>query len=224
MRFLAAVLGVTIMSCGGYDPYREKFPEEKTDTVKPTKTVTYSGYVQKAFNLNVNGASFGDSEQFYTNFIDQLIKPTYGDLKNAEVVVEGQYGMDEFGSASYVFMAPTVNEGDLFEAVTDQHSKFTVTVVPGALGELYKARVIIRIGLLVTIDRVADHYCYVLYGLRDGIRLADQAKPVVFDSFKTQLNTYRCDKVESSQLVIPVLIPPVVAPVATPTGTIDVSN
>lgn len=205
MRVLLIVaLLVSLASCGK-DPFAgedlSNHPEDPS-----TAAATFSGYVQKAFAITVDGEKFDDSEQFYTNFIPALILPHYAVPVDAMLTVEGQYGMDEFGSNAWVFMTPTQNEGDLFQAQTDSYSKFTIQVTDAALNSTYKARLVIRIGLLVTqVGSDPDHFCYVLTGARDNIALTDKSKPIIFDVFTTQLNTYKCDQVTDSQLVIPSL-------------------
>lgn len=205
MRVLLAVALLVSLAACGKDPFAgedlSNHPEDQAS--KPT---VFTGYVQKAFALTVDGQKFDDSEQFYTNFIDRLVLPHYVVPAGASLTVEGQYGMDEFGSNSWVFMTPSQKEGDLFQARTDAYSKFSVEVTKASLGSTYKARLIIRIGLLVTqASRDPDHFCYVLTGARDDIALSESSKPIIFDVFTTQLNTYKCDQVTDSQLVIPSL-------------------
>lgn len=202
--FLLAVSVVAAFACGN-DPFAEQFPENKPEDT-PAAAVTFSGYVQKAFAITVDGVRFEDSEQFYTNFISSLILPHYVVPEDATITVEGQYGMDEFGSNAWVFMTPAQQEGDLFQARTDSASKFTVQVTDAALNSTYKARLVIRIGLLVSSpSEDPEHFCYVLTGARDDVALSEKSKPIIFDNFSTQLNTYKCEQVTDSQLIIPSL-------------------
>jgi hypothetical protein len=156
--------------------------------------------------LRVNGVSFTDSEHFYTRFADDLIlkDKTYAEaLKGAKIEVQGEYGLERFGANVSVFVAPQGNEGNLFEARTDPQGKFAVKVKPKALSETYKARLVVRIGLKIThTDKSKEGFCYLLYGQRDGIKISEASKPIIFDEFKTQLNAYNCDKVDD-KIAIP---------------------
>jgi hypothetical protein len=166
--------------------------------------VKFEGYVQKAFAIKVNDVPFADSEDFYTRFIDELVLPKYEALADAKVTLEGAYGLHEFGKGASVFMSSMAADGHLFEAITDAQSKFTVSVKAAALDETFKARVVIRIGLEIEQpDAEKERYCYILHGNRDGILISENTKPIIFDDFKTQLNTYRCEDVKDSELVIP---------------------
>jgi len=192
--FLAAMLA---SGCGALD--------KKEDEAKPAETgdVEFSGFVQKAFTIKVNGKEFADSEQFYTRFIDELVKPAYPDLAPKDVKVEGKYGLEEFGSNSKVFMSSVAADGHLYEGRTDAASKFTIKVQAKALDETYKARVVVRIGLEINQDGAPARYCYILHGNRDGVAVSESSKPIIFDDFKTQLTTYRCEDVQENTIVLP---------------------
>jgi hypothetical protein len=202
MRLLIATIIWFLASCGDIADLNKVPDPTPTPTPTPVEGVTFTGYVQKAFALTVNGVSFSDSENFYTNFIEELVKPAYGDLEDADVTVEGEYGLSKFGTASKVFMAAD-GDGHLYEAVTDNASKFAVQVDDAALDEIFKARVVMRIGLKIKRPDSVEHFCYILHGIRDGIKVSESAKPVVFSEFKTQLNTYRCEEVDDSAIAIP---------------------
>ena len=91
---LGFVLGM-LGGCGALDGAKT---ESKGDV---PGEVVFSGYVQRAFTLKVNGKSFNDSEHFYTRFIQDLIlsNPEYkAAFKGAKVEVEGSYGLQEFGA------------------------------------------------------------------------------------------------------------------------------
>ncbi len=73
------------------------------------KSVSFSGFVQRAFELTVNGTKFNDSEHFYTRFIPDLIlsNPDYAaSLKDTKITVDGEYGLDKFGTAPRGLRAP----------------------------------------------------------------------------------------------------------------------
>lgn len=191
----------------------------KSASSPTTANIAFSGYVQKAFSLTVNGNQFQDSEDFYTHFIDKLVKPQYPDLQPDNVTVNGAYGLDEFGTNSGVYMASMASAGHLFQAVTDAQSKFIVQVQPSAQDETYQAKVVIRIGLDIKSATKSDTYCYLLLGLKQGIAITDTAKPIIFDTFTTELDTYKCEQVQDSQIVIPGLTPGTASGTATGTST-----
>ncbi len=169
--------------------------------------VLFSGCVQRAFALKVNGVSFNDSEHFYTRFIPDLIlsKPEYAKaFQGAKVEVEGRYGLDTFGANTGVYLSATGGDGHLYQAVTDTQGKFSVTVEPKALNGVFKARVVLRIGLSIRhASGSQERFCYLLHGERSGIRISDSTKPIIFSDFKTQLNTYECEKSKEEDLLIP---------------------
>ena len=52
-------------------------------------------------------------------------------------------------------------------------------------------------------DDSKEHFCYLLYGLREGISVNENTKPIIFDDFNTQLNDYNCSDVTEEGLIIP---------------------
>lgn len=204
---VASAAWLLLGSCGALDPSTSTDEAKTEETVAVGDKIDFSGYVQRAFAITVEGVSFNDTEHFYTRFIPDLIfaNETYAEsLADAEITVEGEYAMDKFGTSSKVFMSSQVGDGHIYEAITDSSAKFTMKVDVKALDEIFKARVIARIGLLIKYaDESTDHFCYILHSIRENIAIDDKTKPIIFDDFKTQLNTYNCSEVKDSGLEIP---------------------
>lgn len=201
---VAVVFG--LVGCGPHDPgsVLASQPAAATSTAKADGSVDFTGYVEKAYPLQVSGTEFADAEQLYSQFIDKLVLPKYPDLTGPQVHLEGSFGMDSFGSASKVYMAASGDTGHLFEATTDEQSRFVVHVMPGALDEVYQARVVIRIGLEISRSPApADHYCFLLSSIRDGIQITDTSKPIIFTDFQVQADSWRCEDVQDDGLTIP---------------------
>ena len=193
------LLTLALFACG---PDSKKSDEESA----ALQTVNFSGFVQRAFTLKVEGVSFNDSEHFYTRFIPDLVmtNPTYKDvLGKSEITIEGEYGLERFAANSSVFIASMAATGHLFQAITDSQGKFTVGVKPDALDETFKARIVVRIGLLIKNGSDSLHYCYLLHSIKEGVHLSESSKPIIFDDFKTQLNTYQCSDERNKGIEIP---------------------
>ena len=193
------LLTLALFACG---------PDSKKSDVQSEvpQSVDFSGFVQRAFTLKVEGVSFNDSEHFYTRFIPDLImtNPTYKDaLGKSEITIEGEYGLERFAADSSVFVASMAATGHLFQARTDSQGKFTVGVKPDALDETFKARIVVRIGLLIKSGTDSLHYCYLLHSINEGVHLSESSKPIIFDDFKTQLNTYQCSDERNKGIEIP---------------------
>ena len=147
--FLAVAIAVGFTSCGAL----EKDSESKDDAIEVGDEIEFSGFVQRAFSIKVEGVSFNDSEHFYTRFIPDLIMANedYKEaLSGAEIEIEGEYGLERFGSNVSVFMSSEAADGHLFQSKTDNQGKFTVKVEAAAQDDSYKARVVLRIGLQIT--------------------------------------------------------------------------
>ena len=211
---ILATLGLSFLGCGksdcssaGAGVASKSCSKDTSSGAGSTTSVTFNGYVQRAFTITVNKQSFNDTEDLYTNFIDKLI--TSDDkyktaLAGAKVDVEGDYGITTFGSSAPVAMSSMAATGDIFNATTDSSGKFSISVTKTQQGQTFKAKVITRIGLQITYPtKTVDHWCYLLFGQKDNINIGDAGSSVIFDSFTTQLNTYNCSKVNVSALIIP---------------------
>lgn len=201
---LVSAFATIVAGCGALE---EKGSGPQNAPEELPAQILFSGFVQRAFALKVNGTSFNDSEHFYTRFIPDLIlsKPEYARaFEGAKVEVEGQYGLNTFGANTGVYLSATGGDGHLYEAITDSQGKFSVTVEPKALNDLFQARVVIRIGLSIRhASGSQERFCYLLHGERKGVRISDSSKPIIFFDFKTQLNTYGCEKSKDEDLLIP---------------------
>jgi hypothetical protein len=179
---------------------------DESSTKDVGNDIAFDGFIQRAFEISVNSIKFADTEDFYTRFIAELImsKPDYKEkFGTSKIEVEGEYGLERFGSNSPVFMSSMSGDGHIFQTRTDAQGKFTIKVKKSAQDETFKARVITRIGLIITTGEAKEHYCYILYGFRDGISISENTKPVIFDTYTTQLNSYQCSAVQDDTIVIP---------------------
>ncbi len=182
--------------------------DKNSQPIALTGDVEFSGFVQKAFEITVNDTSFNDSEDFYTHFIERLIAPNpkyQKALAGAKIKIEGQYGLDTFGSNAGVFVSSMEKSGHLFQSTTNGQGKFTIRIKRDAQDEQFKAKVVLRIGLQIEYPGMKDpdHFCYLLFGQKDNISVNDNSKPIIFDSFTTQLDTYRCEEHPTDKLIIP---------------------
>lgn len=204
MRSILCTLACVVCSgCGSIDGLNSSTQAVPTPS---SSSFVFSGSVQRAFEITVNGNKFADSEDFYTKFIDELIltDSEYAErFQDGNIEVEGTYGVSTFGSRADVFISAQNGDGYSFEARTDSSAKFKVEVPQAAEGS-YKARVVTRIGLKLTSSSGdTSHYCYLLHSIRDNVEVSASAKPIIFDEFSTQLTSYNCNSQEVSKLIIP---------------------
>jgi len=235
MKRLATILTVlTLSACGAQEQLDDAATEETTasETVTTTDGANeaatgdqFEGYVLSAFEIKVDGKHFSDSEDFYTRFVDELIKPKRPDLDASQVEVLGQYGVTSFGVGAPVFIAPS-NGGDahIYEATTDGNRAFKVNVSNASDETVYQAKTVLRIGLTIKGLGLADSdvkYCYLLHSTKDGVNVLDGG-PIVFDEFTTQLNAWDCN--ESGPTTISGSIPSATTTTTATTATTETTT
>lgn len=202
----ATIFTMALTACGDYELTNKNQDAELEAALAPGSKIEFSGYVQRAFEITVEGVTFNDTEDFYTNFVDDLIlsDDRYAEaLADAEITIEGEYSVEKFGSSSRVFMSSQQGDGHIYESTTNNQAKFTIEVDVSATDEVFKARVINRIGLNVAYeDGTEERFCYILHANRSSISVTETSKPIIFDDFKTQLNSYNCEEA-ASKIEIP---------------------
>lgn len=213
MRILLAFFTVLLASCGSLDWNKSDTealckanPAQCQAPTPVEEPLVFSGYVQRAFTITVNGVEFADAEDLYTRFIDELLltdEANKARFEDAIIEVEGEYRVDAFGSGSRVFLASQTGDGHAYEATTGRDAKFRLEIKEDVSEEIFKARVVNRIGLKILKDGTEQHYCYLLHGYRDNVVIDKESKPIIFDEFSTQLTTYDCEKSTRNTLQVP---------------------
>lgn len=173
-------------------------PENAVEGAEGTEEVLhFEGYVQTAFEITVDGVEFRDTEHFYSRFREDLIIPNHPELAEAEIEVLGEYGHNKFGTDSSVYMAPMGNEGHQFYGTTDNVRHFNIDVNKAGDNAEYRAKIMLRIGLVI--DGITS--CYLLHSTMEGIKFVSD-KPIIFDTFNTQLNKWQCSPNETTPIEI----------------------
>lgn len=213
MKFLFTFFTVLLASCGSLDWNKSDTealckanPAQCQAPAAKEEPLVFSGYVQRAFTIRVNGIEFADAEDLYTRFLDELLlsdEVNRERFQDSVIEVEGEYRVDAFGSGSRVFLASQSGDGHAFEATTGRDAKFRLEIEEDVSEEIFKARVVTRIGLKIVTDGVEQHYCYLLHGYRDNIVIDEESKPIIFDEFSTQLTAYDCEKSAKNSIVVP---------------------
>lgn len=204
---MSLFLSALTIGCGAIDwneptDMCEDHPEQCEEKQQP---VVFEGYIQRAFDIRVNSVEFLDSEDFYSRFIDELVlqERWQQSLVLATIEVEGEYGVDTFGSHAKAFLVSESENGSAFEATANRDAKFKIKIPGEAVGDTYKLRVLWRIGLRIETEEEVFHYCYQLHGRKSGIEITEENKSVIVDQFETQLTKYKCDDAERKVVELP---------------------
>jgi len=189
---LGLAITSTLLGCDQIeDKENDKNSADKVPVVLPD-ILDFHGYVQTAFKLNIDGVDFNDSEHFYTNFRKDLVIKNRPDLVDADIEILGEYGHTTFGTGAPVFIAPMNDLGHLFESRTDTERHFKLSVNKDEYlldsSTQYKSKIMLRIGLVID----GAKSCLLLHSTKDNI-VFEEKRPIIFDTFTTQLNEWECD-------------------------------
>lgn len=166
-----------LVGCGQIEELMK--PEDKPE-------IMVKGYIQRAFEIKVDGVTFLDSENFYTNFLSQVVAVKYpNESANNNITLEGSYGLEDFGSDAMVFAYGSDKE--VIQTKTDGDASFSFE---GKESVSYSVKVVMRIGLLLEDKETKEEvrYCYLLKAQEK----ANAGQNVIFDEFSTQLNSSQC--------------------------------
>lgn len=160
-----------------------------------------SGYVVSAFDLRVNGKSYADSEDFYTqemaSLTQQVASAGYAGYK---MTFDGQLGLDDLKYGMNVYVAAEGNTGYAGDTKVDSNGRFMLGIPDGSGDETFRIRANKRVSVILTSP---DHaktvtWCYNFSSVDTEGSLAD---PVLISDFNTTLTKYQCADDEAGMTI-----------------------
>ena len=179
--------------CGKPDDSKSTENDLKTDL----KEITFKGYIQNAFKIEVNNKEYSDVEEYFTNQIDDLTelieKAGYVGYKH-EFIAE--IGLEDLWNNMDVYISPKEQRGFLGKASIDNKGGFNINLPAEANDAEYQVRANKRIGLRLSKADEIKNVCYNFSALDKSVSFSYKEKPIILDKFKTSLTKYDCEKKE----------------------------
>lgn len=193
--------GSNSAATGSSSNYR---PEDASDDASPKATspasgasLAFTGYVNGVFEVVVDGASYADLEDFYSQELDKLPEKVaaagYGD--DYTIHFDAQVGYQDFWRNMDVWIAPDTKRGYQGHSRLDSNGKFAITLPGAAADKSYKVKASKRINILLTRRAEQVKLCYNFTAREQDVSLEAAADPIILATFTTEVTKYNCDQV-----------------------------
>lgn len=186
----------------------------------PLAKMAVQGTVVSAFQISVDGKSYADSEDFYSQELGRLgEKIAAAGYAGWQARFEAVLGFNDLSRGMTVFVAPTGNRGPAGQAQVSLEGNFRVELPSSAdSADLkYNIRAVKRVNVFLTRGEETRKFCYNFSAVEKDIGLTPSSVAMVqLDTFETRLTAYACDsqqdgKSGTTPVQIPVASPPQVS-------------
>ena len=198
---------VFITACG-IDPTKlEGTSNKETDPTTVDSQLTnssdsfvFEGYVSP-INISVNGKSYRDSEDFYTQEVKRLKAEVAKNYPQHSLFFDADVGLRDFKQNLLVLLVATSETGVASESVVDGKGKFAFNL-PSDIDkqQTYTIRASKRIGLRLVKDQEVISWCYNLFAQND---VTLDSKSIILRKFETVITSYQCEEDNTSSIEVP---------------------
>jgi hypothetical protein len=193
------------VGCGSaLDDQQKGLSTEKSQQDSPStgsdKATKVNGYVSP-INIMVDGVSYMDSEDFYTQEVDRLAAKVREQYPEHKLYFDAEVGLRDLKRDLSVFLVAT-NEGLADETVVNGKGQFSFELPSKSdLKQTYLLRAYKRIGLRLQKDKETISWCYNLSAEKEV--MIEEDKSLILREFSTKLTKYQCNTKKDSGISLP---------------------
>jgi hypothetical protein len=167
--------------------------------------IEFKGYVASAFELTVDGVTYQDMEDFYTQERERLqekvIAAGYED--DWEAAFNAEIGLTDLWHNMTVFIAPVDKRGYQGESFVSRGGEFSISLPQDASAAEYKVRANKRISVVLRRGDEQIEICYNFLALDKSVLFDEKEKPIILDQFESRITKYSCQSESGSGVVVP---------------------
>lgn len=196
---------------GSTETFRTPPPSNPTPTSQPKPVgeplpagpVNFEGYVQSAFEVNVDGTPYPDIEAFYTAESARLGERVLAAGYDAswEARFDAQVGLADLWREMTVYLAPLNDTGYQAQTTVRENGRFATTLPANAVEHEYRVRANKRIAIVLTREDETIKICYNFSAIEQRVPFARDGLPIILDNFNTQVTSYACEVAEGGVTV-----------------------
>ncbi len=189
--FIASIV-ILEAACGqGVEPKSTESAVVLSDT---KVTPEFRGFVAKAFELEVDGETYLDMEDFYTKELARLPAKVRdaGYDPEYDVQFDAQLGLSDLWLGMTVYMSTAASSGYLGETEVMSDGQFSVALPVDAVNDIYRVRANKRINVILTRGSEKRKICYNFSALDLSVPFTERSKPIILNKFSTALTSYEC--------------------------------
>jgi hypothetical protein len=162
-----------------------------------------SGYIVSAFDMEVNGRRYTDSEDFYSSQLQELLdEMDAAGYTGYTFAFNGQLGLDDLKYGMDVYVVAQGKTGFAGDTTVNESGRFTVAIPDGSGDQVFRIRANKRISVTLTSPdkRNIVRWCYNFSSVNTEGSLAEA---VLISEFNTSLTRYQCSNEAGSGMALP---------------------
>jgi len=151
-----------------------------------------TGYVVSAFDMNVNGRRYDDSEDFYTQQLGELeSEMEAAGYAGYSLSLSGELGLDDLKYGMDVYVVAHGKTGFAGDTTVNENGRFMLGIPDGSGDEVFRIRTNKRVSVILTSPDKRDvvRWCYNFSSANTEGTLHE---PVLISEFTTKLTRYQC--------------------------------
>jgi hypothetical protein len=200
--------GVDIVTPEDQQMFNQKSIEEEDQNkeslmVETNEPIYLQGSVSSGFSITVNGQSYLDSEDFYTQQLDALEAEKAEKYPGYELMFDADLGLNDLKNGMTIYAEGIGDTGYAGETIVVNDGTFEIKFPSKAEGETINVRANKRIGITLE-GRDGDliYWCYNFSAILETT-ISAKNKPIILRHFDTRLTKYKCTGRRSNPLSIP---------------------
>ena len=201
----------SLIACGQVPSQEQTLvtKQQKTQKDLSYQDAAYlTGYLANAFDVVVDGKRYADTEDYYTQKLEQLMaEAEKSGYAGWTLSFDAEIGLEDLKYGMMVFASSAGNRGFAGQIPMDFNGSFQMEIPDSAREAVYSVRANKKINLTLTPPEDGEsstfgkpiRWCYNFSAQLTGITLGS---PVILNSFESRLTKYACS-LESSGIEIP---------------------
>ncbi len=167
--------------------------------------VNFQGFIPSAFEVTVDGSTYLDLEDFYTQELthlpDRVKEAGYSDVY--DISFDADIGFTDLWSEMTVYIVSDTDRGYFGKGQVVEDGSFTLKLPAGNSSGSYKVRANKRIGIILKSKDEIINICYNFSAMDQSVSFDEQQKPIILRDFVTKITTYACAQNTNDGLNIP---------------------
>lgn len=170
----------------------ESLPATQPDVGNDASGGYLTGYIVSAFDMDVNGRRYADSEDFYTQQLGELeSEMEAAGYAGYSLSLSGELGLDDLKYGMDVYVVAHGKTGFAGDTSVNENGRFMLGIPDGSGDEVFRIRTNKRVSVILTSSDKRDvvRWCYNFSSVNTEGTLHE---PVLISEFTTKLTRYQC--------------------------------
>lgn len=184
---------------------RDRTTNEARSTDSSSAQANFQGFIPSAFEVSVDGNTYLDLEDFYTQELSRLPErvKNAGYTEDYEISFDAEIGFADLWTEMTVYIVSDTDRGYFGKGQVSADGSFSIKLPEEKSAGSYKVRANKRIGIELKNDSEIIKICYNFSAMDQSVSFDEQQKPIILKDFISKITNYACTQVNSDGLNIP---------------------